>query len=143
MMPFARVRVEWLVRYSLTKYDKDNWIHTRDCAVRISTLEGDDSFVLNIAADTLTDKASVPRVPILFLKFGDQGEAAAVIHDELYRRGYPREWSDMIFYCALADEVSDIDQYLMWLGVRLGGGFYYTDNTLVHQPHPETERQAP
>ena len=138
------VKVEWLTRYSLTKFDDRQWMHTQDCAVRLSTPEGDDSFVLEIPAGTLTDKASVPRVPLLFLLFGDKGEAAAVIHDELYRRGYPREWADAVFYSALANEVSDIDQYLMWLGVRFGGYFVYSHGSLDGPPiHPETQREAP
>lgn len=141
MTPFARVKVEWLVRYSLTQYDRKYKQHTRDCAIRISTLDGEDSWVLNIKAGTLTDGASVPRAPGLFLLFGAKGEPAAVIHDELYRLGFPREYSDMVYFCALAEDVNDIDQYLMWLGVRLGGGFYYSDNTLIH--NPESERQAP
>lgn len=141
MTPFARVKVEWLSRYSLTKHDKKNWIHTKDCAVRISTMDDEDSWVLPIKAGTLTDKASVPKVPILFLLFGDKGEAAAVIHDQLYALGYPREYSDMVFYCALANEVNDIDQFCMWLGVRLGGGFVFEDGSLIH--HPTMEIEAP
>lgn len=141
MTPFARVKVEWLVRYSLTQHDSKNKRHTKDCAVRISTMDDEDSWVLSIAEGTLTDGPSVPRVPLLFLLYGAKGEPAAVIHDELYRRGYPREYSDMVYYCALAEDVNDIDQFCMWLGVRLGGGFVFEDGSLIH--HPATEIEAP
>ena len=68
-------------------------------------------------------------------------ELAAIGHDKLYADKWPREWSDAIFYALLANTVSDLDAYLMWAAVRVGGAAFYAEK--IPQPNPETERQAP
>jgi hypothetical protein len=77
-----------------------------------------------------TDYASVPRVPGVFELFGgDIGDdPAAVVHDYLYSLGkYPRDVCDAVFREALiACGVPAWKAYVMWLGVRVGGGSHYT-----------------
>lgn len=69
-----------------------------------------------------TDRASVPRLPLLFLACGDAGNAAAVVHDYLYAWGEEtRKVADRVFFEALRSRGLFIRAWLMWLGVRLGG----------------------
>lgn len=71
----------------------------------------------------ITDFASVPRVPVAFLLFGDLAQAAAVVHDWLYTvHRTDRATADAVFKEGLsACGVSAWRAWFMWLGVRLGG----------------------
>jgi hypothetical protein len=72
----------------------------------------------------VTDFASVPRLPLVFLVVGDMAQAAAVIHDWLYTTGvFPKAIADAVFYEAM--RASGIDFFhakLMYWGVAYGGG---------------------
>ncbi|GAA0586621.1 DUF1353 domain-containing protein [Halomonas salifodinae] len=72
----------------------------------------------------VTDYASVPRLPFVFVLTGDTGHRAAVIHDYLYRHGAP-QWSrrqaDQIFRDALLESEPRWRAWIMWAGVRVGG----------------------
>ena len=72
-----------------------------------------------------TDLASVPRLPLAYMLTGGKANAAAVVHDYLYAsRQFPRSKADAIFYEAIrASGHGWFTANLMWLGVRLGGGF--------------------
>lgn len=81
-----------------------------------------------------TDFASVPRVPIFYMLFGDRAHREAVIHDYLYRkdaqtRKYPyisREKADAVFLEAMENRKKPIFvRWSMYLGVRLGGWTAY------------------
>lgn len=139
--PFP-VRVTWVVPPALTPLGNRQWRHAQRCCFRIEDVNGEDAPVtLWIEIGETTDLASVPKLPGVYLWFSDKGELAAVIHDKLYSNKWPREWCDAVFYAALANTVSDLDAYLMWAAVRVGGAAYYAEG--MPKQHPETQREAP
>jgi hypothetical protein len=74
----------------------------------------------------ITDLASVPRFPGMFMLFGGKARKSAVVHDYLYSTGErPREFADAVFYAAMRHEEPAWRRALMWLGVRLGGWVFY------------------
>lgn len=82
---------------------------------------------ITMKAGSKTNLATTPRfLWPLIPPFGPYGRAAA-IHDELYfTTVYSREESDLIFRKAMRDcNVSRFWRYLLWLGVRIGGGRIY------------------
>jgi len=72
----------------------------------------------------VTDLASVPRLPVAYFLAGGLAHAAAVVHDWLYTtHQVERATADAVFReAAQACGVSAWRAYLMWLGVRAGGG---------------------
>lgn len=139
--PFP-VRVTYLTELLLAPYGNgDEWIHRGEFIVRIETMDGEDSLTITVPVGTITDLASIPELPIVYLLYEGKARRAAALHDRLYELQMPRDWADMVFYAALEHEVSDLDQYLMWAAVRVGGAAFYADT--IPQPLPETERQAP
>ena len=73
-----------------------------------------------------TDFASVPKVPIAYMLFGDRAHREAVIHDYLYRSDsvpvVARKQADDVFYEAMKLRgKSFFVRWCMWGGVRLGG----------------------
>lgn len=76
-----------------------------------------------------TDFASVPRLPLAYLIVGGRGARAAVIHDWLYKlRKTSRKMADEIFAEAL--KASGYNSFVVWLmyaGVRIGGGAYWRE----------------
>ena len=75
----------------------------------------------------VTDLASVPRLPIVFLLAGDTSTEAAVVHDYLYStREVPRDVADKVLREASAvTGVPAWRRWMMWCGVRLGGASHY------------------
>lgn len=72
----------------------------------------------------VTDFASVPRIPVAFFLAGSTAHRAAVIHDLLYtNHEVDRSMADTVFReaCGICD-VPAWRSWLMWLGVRIGGG---------------------
>jgi hypothetical protein len=73
-----------------------------------------------------TDLASVPRLPIVYIAWGDRAHREAVLHDYLYSIGavpdLPREECDKLFRQAMISRGNPwwIYQPMYW-GVRLGG----------------------
>jgi len=75
----------------------------------------------------ITDFASVPRLPFVYLMFGGTSHRASVIHDALYRKDIDvpevdQKTADAIFLEAM--ETNDdgwISRWGKWLGVRVGG----------------------
>ena len=78
---------------------------------------------ITVPAGFVTDFASVPRLPFVFLLTGDTAHMAAVIHDFLYTtKLFPRETADAVFYEAMRSTgVPRWRAWTMWLGVRVGG----------------------
>ncbi len=70
-----------------------------------------------------TDFASVPRAPLAFWYCGAQGEAAAVVHDFLYKSGQTsKDVADRVFYMALRDMgIGPVKATIMYQAVRVGG----------------------
>lgn len=79
---------------------------------------------LIIPAGFETDFASVPRVPLVYLLFGGEANAAAVIHDYLYTTGiWSKAIADRVFLEAMeASGVPFWRRWWMYAGVRLLGG---------------------
>jgi hypothetical protein len=71
----------------------------------------------------VTDFASVPRLPLMFLLAGNEAHEAAVVHDFAYsRQEMTRSQADALFEeAAIASGEPEWRARLMWLGVRAGG----------------------
>lgn len=84
--------------------------------------------LLIVPSDFETDFASVPRLPLAFLLAGDTCHRAAVIHDWLYSVacGLDRAQADAVLREAAAAAGEPLwRRWLVWLGVRVGGGAAY------------------
>jgi len=85
-----------------------------------------DSLIV-VPTGFVTDFASVPRLPIIFLLVGDTAIEASCVHDFLYRSGaFDRSMCDRIFReAAIESGVPAWRVFLLYNGVRLfGSGFY-------------------
>lgn len=81
---------------------------------------------ITVPAHFDSDLASVPRLPGLYLLFGDKGRKAAVVHDWLYNNAQTsREYADEVFLALLEHEEAPWRRTAMWLGVRLGGWMFW------------------
>lgn len=94
--------------------------------------------IITVPLGFVSDKSSVPRIPLAWLFFGGTANRAGVLHDYLYREGYDREWADEIFYQAiLATNYSKVHAGIMWSAVRTGGYFAYSPKPGVLDPRPK------
>lgn len=86
------------------------------------------NYRISVPRDTVSDLASVPRLPLAYWLFGGMADEAAVVHDYLYSRGiFPRAMCDAVFKEAMkACGVGGFQRFSMHLGVRLFGGSHYT-----------------
>src|SRR3990167_3651406 len=75
----------------------------------------------------VTDFASVPRVPIAYALFGNRAHRESVIHDYLYQTHLAtKAMADKVFLEAMeARGKSFWVRWVMYLGVRVGGGSAY------------------
>ena len=85
---------------------------------------------VEVPKDFQTDFASVPRVPIAYMFFGDRAHREAVIHDYLYRLdAVPNATFDQandVFLEAMAVRgKSCFVRYAMYWGVCIGGSSSY------------------
>ncbi|MDO9110278.1 MAG: DUF1353 domain-containing protein [Desulfatirhabdiaceae bacterium] len=86
--------------------------------------------VITVPAGFETDLASVPRLPIVYMMWGDRAHREAVLHDYLYRiesvPDLPRGQCDALFRQAMISRGNPwwIYQPMYW-GVRLGGWLSY------------------
>jgi hypothetical protein len=93
-----------------------------------------------VPAGFVTDYASVPRVPLVFLLFGDCGHPAAVLHDHRYSmHDVTRETADLLFHEALlATDVPTWRAALMYAAVReFGLSHWEAANTPQPTPTPQ------
>lgn len=78
---------------------------------------------ITVPEGTVTDLASVPRLPLAYLLAGDTARYPAVIHDYLYSsKKVKRSQADAVFLEAM--EVVGVPwwrRYMMWMGVRTFG----------------------
>ena len=86
--------------------------------------------LIAVPAHFVTDLASVPRLPLLYLFFGDHFPEAAVVHDFLYSaksgQGVSREQADAVLKEAcLSLGEPRWRAWGAWAGVRLGGWAAY------------------
>lgn len=95
----------------------------------------------------VTDFASVPRIPLAYWLFAGVGQAAAVVHDWMYRvdTNVPRDVADNIFLEAMeACGVSAWRRLPMYWTVRAFGGSRYRAAPapgLEQHPAGEVERE--
>lgn len=84
--------------------------------------------IITVPAGFKTDLASVPRLPIVYWLAGGTSSKAAVVHDYLYTTGLvPRDVADAVLREASACiGVPGWRRWIMWAGVRIGGGSHYT-----------------
>lgn len=88
--------------------------------------ESDILGTITVPAGFYTDFASVPRVPIFYLLYGDMAHRESVLHDYGYRKdsspcGTFMQWN-RVFLEAMYDRGKPFYvRYVMYLGVVLGG----------------------
>lgn len=82
---------------------------------------------ITVPVGFVTDLASVPRLPVVYLACGDRASEAAIVHDYLYSTGLlPRRVADdVLLEAALATGVPRWRALAMWAGVRIGGGSHF------------------
>lgn len=99
---------------------------------------------VTVPADFITDFASVPRLPIIYLAQGGKGQKAAVVHDWLYNsQEVPREQADDVLREALKlCGYSGFTAGLFWSAVRLGGGSHWKAPNLPQEKHVDAAMQA-
>lgn len=117
------MKVEFLSKLDVESFDNGKWILLEAFCVKI------DEEVICVPSGYETDFASIPRLPFVFLIFGNTATRSSVIHDWLYTLGTrPREWCDEVFREAMKlDGLSAWRRQLMYMGVRAGGaGHFHT-----------------
>jgi hypothetical protein len=77
-----------------------------------------------VPAGFITDLASVPRIPIAYLLAGGTSNEASVVHDFIYStHPVARATADAVLKeASLLTGVPKWRAWLMWAGVRVGGG---------------------
>lgn len=108
---------------NVTAVALDKWRLDEDLRYQSNVLAN----VVTVPAGFVTDFATVPRLPVVYLAFDGYGDRAAVVHDFLYRQGeISRETCDKVFYEALlADGVSKWRASLMYAAVRVFGKKFF------------------
>jgi hypothetical protein len=89
-----------------------------------------DDFTVTVPKGFYTDFASVPRLPVIYRKYGNTGHEAALIHDYLYRKDseplVSKDTADRVFYDALVEMgLSERHAAVMYDGVVIGGKSSY------------------
>lgn len=107
---------------NVTQINSNKWMLNRPL-VYTSSITG----VIEVPVGFVSDFASVPRIPFIYVVCGGLGDRAAVLHDYIYRhRLFTRKICDQIYYQAMLDD--DVDPYRAWLlyiGVRVFGCKFY------------------
>mgnify|MGYP001615594605 CR=1 FL=1 len=91
-----------------------------------------DQRIIRVPGGFLTDFASVPRLPIVYMAYANRAHLPAIAHDFLYREGgteEDREYADNVFLHGMLgtlvpdgeNSLTEEDAYQMYNGVRLGG----------------------
>lgn len=94
-----------------------------------------DFATITIPAGFVTDYATVPRMPIIYLAYGNRAHKSATLHDYLYRIGaspdLTRDRCDRLFkQSMLASGHARWIASGMWLGVRSLGWVFYKKRIL-------------
>lgn len=118
------------------------WRLTQDLGFR-SVVSG---LTIVAKAGEVTDFASIPRVPILYLCEGDRGHKAAVIHDHLYQESphtMERLAADNVLKEALIVEgFSEEEAQAWWVAVRFAGGGHWDANLSVVHVSPQAAQDV-
>jgi len=94
----------------------------------------------------ITDLASVPRIPFLYLHWGGRAHREAVIHDYLYRKDSIPQVSfaraNAVFREAMeARGKAWLLRWTMWAGVWVGGLFTYHRKSVCWVPQGMTRAE--
>jgi hypothetical protein len=113
--------VRFLTTLDVRYIDGQNWQLLAPLLVAI----GDS--LIRVPNGFITDFASVPRIPLAFMLFGNIGHRAAVVHDYLYVTAQvSRKQADEILRDLLREEgAGSLRASLMYAGVRVGGASHY------------------
>lgn len=96
----------------------EDLVYESDCA----------AMTITVPAGFKTDFASVLRLPVIYLFFGDKAHAPATVHDYLYNTGIvPRKTADDVFFEAMkiGTKLSALERRMMWAAVRIFGGTHF------------------
>ena len=72
----------------------------------------------------ITDYASVPRLPVLYLLFGDTSHKSAVLHDWLFHNHVvcdEQTANNVLLEASTVEGIVKWRRFGIWLGVKLGG----------------------
>lgn len=91
--------------------------------------------IITVPTGFTTDFASVPRLPIVYMMWGNRAHREAVLHDYLYRQGaiphLDRYLCDELFRLAMISRGNPWWMaQCMYIGVRAAGWLYYKKGVL-------------
>ena len=107
-----------------------------------------EKYLIEIKPKFQHDTCSVPRLPLIYAKWGDRAHHEGGLHDYTYRKdcliyvkaekrwvvGMPRPEADALFCKAILLRGYDKDiAYPMWLAVRLAGWPHYQKLSVYHK----------
>lgn len=107
-----------------------------------------EKYFIEIKPKFQHDTCSVPRLPLIYAKWGDRAHHEGGLHDYTYRKdcliyikaekrwvvGMPRAEADALFCKAILVRGYGKDiAYPMWAAVRLGGWPHYQKLTVEHK----------
>jgi hypothetical protein len=83
--------------------------------------------IVTVPMGFVTDLASIPRLPVIYLLLNGIADEAGVVHDYAYSTGLvPRIKADQVLREAcICSGVSLWKASLIYAGVRIGGGSHY------------------
>ena len=122
------MKVEFQSGLFVEELDDVNW---RLIAPLKAAVTSDDNFlrIVEVPAGFETDFASVPRLPIVYEKFGNKAHKPAVLHDYLYSIGgdeVDRKFADQVFLAAMiADGMDSTTAHGMYDAVRAFGAPHF------------------
>ncbi len=89
--------------------------------------------IVTVPKGFVTDLASIPRLPIVYLMLNGIADQAGVVHDFLYSSGLiPRDKADAVLKEAcIVLGVSAWKANIIWAGVRAFGGDHYSADYTV------------
>lgn len=117
------MKPEFLTPLRVEQITETDWRVTADFLYASAALDRE----VVVPAGFVTDFASVPRLPVVYLAAGGVAVRPAVLHDYLYRSGTaPKAQADAVFLEAMElVGVSWWRRRLMWAGVAVFGGSSY------------------
>ena len=119
-----KMKSEFLTKLEVEKLKGNNWQVLSALKFQSRKLNK----VVEVPAGFVTDFASVPRLPIVYLLAGDTAHEAAVVHDYLYQMHLVgKAKADAVFLEAMrASGVPKFRRWLMYMGVKVGGFSAYS-----------------
>ena len=118
------VKVEFLTTIDVRYIDGVKWQLTAPYYAVVT--HKDDSYrIIKAPSGFITDFASIPRMPLVFLRFAGMAGLPALAHDVLYSEGGSeddRTYADLVFLQGMIDSGMDkIDANAMFQAVRVFG----------------------